>query len=1609
MNEPNFQNEVTASALRALGDLGDPSIDFLRQTWGEPKSQQHSSSAGETGEPKEPHLVVARPLLNLRPPRRHTKKTAASTAPLSAADADVNRELAKLRQLKASLKLSPDLTGDEVASLVAAAAQSGDTKKAAPSAKGCAKTSGFGGTVPRFGSVNGHVQFSRGNPAIASSPPRTAALAASSVHLKLYEDARARRTVHQNASVANKPPSVPQDHPSGAHVSNRLYADAVNRQRRHYRDVDDLAQVSKQPIDPRSGAPGISFSRAGRSAPVAFFLAPGDLVDHSQRVTTARRFEGPGAVVLPGPSQKAPFWVDKSIEDPQSKKGSRRRTRIWLAVTVASAAAVKLKSALEHRRAMKEAESAHLDDKSAKLFKRREWWVLGSPLLGNRTESFNAGSDAHSFYTATLRNNVESEQQPPKSSSALPSVLERLWQDAEDRSRRLAASVLMDSQAVAPPLTQSWQTLVFPAVPAAITKEVFVAALESILGRTQHHTGTGGIVSVFDHIKVYENDAEMGEDENAILATAAFAESAASDELEFLALVYHGKKRFEDAESMLKSVLATRKAAFDVASSIVHDLIDSGDMKATKFSVQLQQLSQAIAKTMINLATSKRAIGGRFRYRDAGALERRAAEIRKELLLASTKQTGTSDVQSRTDNSVVRRITIRCAGATAACKLLSMHRRYTWARLIGHLSTDFSCDEGGTVAVTICPRQLKVGCKVELFTPKVSGTVISVVEVDKATNLQLPFFDMQAAPISGFSRTVLIRRPSYTILLDNGKRLNHVSPGNIVRGWLPVHSFVLPRAVSDIASNQNPVDAMQLAKIKSIKKTLSLVSHLIVHGLSNKWTKTSVRTLVDCAINRASQGKCASSGGCVLKVGVRDAVSVATSKRASVDPQVRVDFTVTVLGRHEAASVLVTLDGATVPSCPDHAEVASESPGESQGEGGDYDDDFDEEDAEEVECVGSVKKGENGSPPCALAVTMLPSGAFMSAVTSIRLEWIPMKNALLNFEECETTLWWYLDYLVGKSFDEGASAVVDCRLQRKQRRGVSGVLSHRAIIDVTSAESAQKILVCVNRTRDKELSPSSTLSPLTEQFRSLKGVLAVSNIEGREFSLFSKALARPPVHHCHLTGAAPQRRAWNEAKGARLASSMPLPPQSNPQTLPLPPPVGQLSIAIDALEISGEAEEPSETSYSSPPPSYGSAPMEGIECGSPASKIHGPILQDDAEPQFPLAPPPTMDFGAAVSFEVGRETIHDRLYKLGTKSSSRKEKRGESKASNSGVEPKTPSKCVPQDLISKTDEDFVENTSILVDEHADSNRVSTTEGSACVAVTSESPHHRTLLLETQMPSENPEKGNETFGSMAECFYKASGGADGSWICEDGWQEVFSSESVNAAELIKPFGVTFASTEGSMMLGGDWLSSFKLPGNGLSGDALALVGPLRGLFTAPHSSRGLIELNLSFNLLSGNLADLLPWSELTCLRTLALAGNALRGPLPPDLGLHLKSIEEIYLGANALGGELPATLCQLPDLRVLSLSQNLFTGSLQSIFGNCGTAAPVSSVLRLERLDLAHNGFEDESWRQTLRAARLGHLPALCSLDFRNNPFCEASPEEICSLLKQNIRKAVVEV
>ncbi|CAL1357831.1 unnamed protein product [Linum trigynum] len=158
----------------------------------------------------------------------------------------------------------------------------------------------------------------------------------------------------------------------------------------------------------------------------------------------------------------------------------------------------------------------------------------------------------------------------------------------------------------------------------------------------------------------------------------------------------------------------------------------------------------------------------------------------------------------------------------------------------------------------------------------------------------------------------------------------------------------------------------------------------------------------------------------------------------------------------------------------------------------------------------------------------------------------------------------------------------------------------------------------------------------------------------------------------------------------------------------------------------------------------------------------------------------------------------------------------------------------------------------------------------------------------------------------------------------------------------------------------------------------LEGPL------PMISSNLTLLDLSYNLLSGNLVKFLCFhpSEMRTTQYLNLCGNLLSGEIP-GCWKNWRSLEVLRLGSNKFIGRIPNSIGTLTSLVSLHIQNNSLTGEIPLSLGNCS---------KLLTIDLGYNGLEGEipRWMGV-------SLSRLSILNLRANKFHGSMPVELCHL------------
>ncbi|KAI4387094.1 hypothetical protein MLD38_004952 [Melastoma candidum] len=154
-----------------------------------------------------------------------------------------------------------------------------------------------------------------------------------------------------------------------------------------------------------------------------------------------------------------------------------------------------------------------------------------------------------------------------------------------------------------------------------------------------------------------------------------------------------------------------------------------------------------------------------------------------------------------------------------------------------------------------------------------------------------------------------------------------------------------------------------------------------------------------------------------------------------------------------------------------------------------------------------------------------------------------------------------------------------------------------------------------------------------------------------------------------------------------------------------------------------------------------------------------------------------------------------------------------------------------------------------------------------------------------------------------------------------------------------------------------LTELELAGIGLGGSLPMSIGNLsfqlehlllqenRFVGSVPPSIGnllGLLELNLSFNLLNGSIAEEI--NQLQRLQLLLLSDNSFRGEIPAALG-EIPPLWTLNLSNNMFSGRIPPSLGNLTKLGKLFLHNNLLEGNIPPTLGN---------LVKLDTLDLSHN-------------------------------------------------------
>ncbi|KAK4727966.1 hypothetical protein R3W88_032883 [Solanum pinnatisectum] len=168
--------------------------------------------------------------------------------------------------------------------------------------------------------------------------------------------------------------------------------------------------------------------------------------------------------------------------------------------------------------------------------------------------------------------------------------------------------------------------------------------------------------------------------------------------------------------------------------------------------------------------------------------------------------------------------------------------------------------------------------------------------------------------------------------------------------------------------------------------------------------------------------------------------------------------------------------------------------------------------------------------------------------------------------------------------------------------------------------------------------------------------------------------------------------------------------------------------------------------------------------------------------------------------------------------------------------------------------------------------------------------------------------------------------------------------------------------------------------------------LKGVLPKIHPSNTLLELDISFTGISGELPDSI--GTFSSLNILNMYECQLSGRVPDSVG-NLTQIRYLDFSNNHFTGHIPSTISQLKQLTYLGLSFNSFPGEIPDIFSNLqelhylylsnnsfigSFPSTIVSLTQLQWLDLSHN-----SLNGTIPSSVFS-LPLLSTLMLHHNKF-----------------------
>ncbi|KAH0707114.1 hypothetical protein KY289_012190 [Solanum tuberosum] len=190
-----------------------------------------------------------------------------------------------------------------------------------------------------------------------------------------------------------------------------------------------------------------------------------------------------------------------------------------------------------------------------------------------------------------------------------------------------------------------------------------------------------------------------------------------------------------------------------------------------------------------------------------------------------------------------------------------------------------------------------------------------------------------------------------------------------------------------------------------------------------------------------------------------------------------------------------------------------------------------------------------------------------------------------------------------------------------------------------------------------------------------------------------------------------------------------------------------------------------------------------------------------------------------------------------------------------------------------------------------------------------------------------------------------------------------------------------------------LETLKLGGNDL----------LKGVLPKIHPSNTLLELDISYTGISGELPDSI--GTFSSLNFLNMYGCQLSGRIPDSVG-NLTQIRYLNFGNNHFTGYIPSTISKLKQLTHLRLPSNSFSGEIPDIFSNLqelrylylsdnsfigSLPSTIVSLTHLQHLDLSSNSLSGPL------PNNLSMLQKLTELDLSHNSLNGTIPSSVFSL------------